>query len=54
MKVPAELLKSLLKVFSMFNIRIWYDRDNLPDALGTNRIKCNKVVGYELDNKTVK
>ena len=42
----------------MLNIRIWYDtynfKENVPDALVNKSTKCDKVVGYELENQTVK
>ena len=51
MKETYYIIQDLLKVFSMFNIRIWYDKDkdkdNVPDNLQIKCTKCNKIVGYE-------
>ena len=38
----------------MLKIRIWYEKDNVPDALLIKCIKGNKVVGYEPDIQTRK
>ena len=50
-------LKSLLKVFSVLNIRIWKDdtifKNNVPDAVGIMRISCGKFIGCLLDNQTI-
>ena len=46
-----EDLKSLLKVFSMFKIRIWYD-----DTLVTKNVQCApfvKTIGFSLDNFSI-
>ena len=54
MKENSGILQSLLKSFSMFNISIQYDKNTVPYSLGIKCIQCNKVVGYELYNQTVK
>ena len=55
---PEDHLKSLLKVFSMFMIRIWYDETmynkNYPYAIGIKCINFGKTIVCLLDNKTVK
>ena len=57
MKYPSDILQLLLELFSMFKIRIWYEMNNFrnkfPYSLRFNCIKCDKVVGYELDNQTI-
>ena len=50
-KESSKILQDVLKVFSMFKTRIWYDKNDLPDSLGINSIKCNIVSSYEYDNK---
>ena len=46
---PEDHLKLLLKLFSMFNIKIIYDEfiDNkdVPEAVGIIFINCGKIVG---------
>ena len=46
---PEEHLKSLLKVFSMFNINIIYDetidKEDVPEAVGIIFINCGKSIG---------
>ena len=54
MKEPSEIIQHLLKLFDMFNIRILYDKYNVPDSLGIKCIYCNKVPVYLLYNKIVK
>ena len=44
----------MLKLFSVFNKRIWYNNNYFPDDLKINCIKCNKVFGYKLYNQTLK
>ena len=52
---PAEYLKSLLKVFSMFKIKIIYDETiynkDVPEAVGIMFINCVKVIGCLLYNQ---
>ena len=49
MKGPADILKPLLKLFSMLKMRIWYDKNTVhkkfPDALGIMYINCGKTIG---------
>ena len=45
-KKPSDIMEHMLKLFSMFNIRICYDKNDVPDSLGINCIIFNKVVGY--------
>ena len=56
-KSPAEHLKSLLKLFSMFKIRIWYDErignEDVPEAVGIMRINCGKIIVFSLDNQII-
>ena len=44
-----EHLQSLLKLFSMLNIRIWYDESivhyDVPDFVGIMFINCLKTIG---------
>ena len=54
MKEPPGVLQYLLNVFYVFIIRIFYDTNNVPDALGINCMRCNKCFGRELYNQTVK
>ena len=57
MRVPANLLQSLLKFFSVFKMRIWYEKNTvhkkIPDTLGIKFINCGKVVVFTLDNLPV-
>ena len=50
---PADTLQSLLKVLSMLNMRIWYEKNNVdknvPDALVIEYINRGKVVGCTLE-----
>ena len=48
MKWPFNILQSMIKVFSMFNISIWDYKENFEDYPGISCIWCNKVDGYEL------
>ena len=47
----------MLKILSLFNIKTWYGsntvRKNVPDDMGIECIKCDKVVGYTLDNQPI-
>ena len=54
---PEEHLKLLLKVFSMFNIKIIYhetiDKKDVPEAVGIMCINCGKLIGCLLDNQNI-
>ena len=56
-KHPEGHLQSLLKVFSMFKIVIWYDEtisiEDVPEAVGIMCIDCGKSIGCSLDNQTM-
>ena len=56
-KHPEEHLKSLLKVFSMFKIRIWYydtiGLEYFPEYVGIICINCGKIIGCSLDNQMI-
>ena len=54
MEKPSGLLKQLLKVLCIFKISIWYDKYNVRYALGIKFINYNKIVGYELEDQTLK
>ena len=49
-KSPADHLKSLLKVFLMFKISIWYNNtittNIVPEAFGIKYINRGKIIGY--------
>ena len=53
----AKPLQSLLKLFSMFNVRIRYNEaivtNNVPDDIGINCINCGKNNGCLLDNQAI-
>ena len=55
MKIPTELLRSVLKVFSMLNMRVCYEKNTInkqvPDTLGIKCINCGKLVGCTLHNQ---
>ena len=50
MNRPAEILHSLLKIFPMLNIRLWYDNrvvhKQVPYAVGTMYINSGKKKGF--------
>ena len=54
MKGTAYILHSLLNDFSMFKVRIWYEKNtvhkNIPDSLGIKYIHCGKTIGCTSDN----
>ena len=55
MNIPADILQYLLKVFSMFKMRIWYNKytvhKNIQDVLGIMCANCDKIIGCSSDNK---
>ena len=56
-KLTADDLESLLKLFSMFKISIWYDDtiglEDVPEAVGIICINSGKRIGCLLENKTM-
>ena len=52
-----EHLKSLLKVFSLFNIRIAYnqiiDNEDVSEAVGIMCINCGEIIGCQLHNQKI-
>ena len=54
---PEDYLKSLLKVFSMFNVRIIYyetiDNEDVPEVVGIMCINCGKSIVFLLDNRKI-
>ena len=54
---PAEHLKLLLKLLSMFKIRIicneTIDNEYFPEAVGIICINCGKSISCSLDNKQI-
>ena len=57
-KIPVESLQSLLKVFSMLKIRIWYDEiiahEYVPDDFRVMCINCGKNIGCSLEKRAQK
>ena len=52
MKDPIiDLIESLLNIFYMFGIRIWYDKNHETDEIGIKCKNCKKFIGYEIQNK---
>ena len=55
---PSEHLKVLLKLFSIFKIKILYDEtidnEDVPEAVRIMYINCRRIIGCLLDNKTIK
>ena len=56
-KMPFDILQSLLKVFSMFKIRIWYDErfvhEDVPDPVEIFYINFGKTIAWLLDNQSI-
>ena len=56
-KIPEDNLQSLLKLFSIFNIRIWYYEsifhEDVLDSVGIICINCGKTVGCLLYNQKI-
>ena len=54
---PPEHLKLLLQLFSMFKIKIIYDKtidnEDVPEGVGIMCINCGKVIVFLLDNKKI-
>ena len=54
---PAENLKKLLNLFSMFKVNIIYDETignkYVPDAAGIMCINCGKRIHCSLDNQKI-
>ena len=54
---PEEHLKFMLKVFSMFKIRVIYYENvhnkYVPEDVGIMSINCVKFIGCLLDNKKI-
>ena len=54
---PADHLKYLLKVFSIFKIKIIYDEnidnEDVPEAVGIMYINYGKSIGCSLDNQKI-
>ena len=54
MKGTAYILHSLLNDFSMFKVRIWYEKNtvhkNIPDYLVIKYINWGKTIGCTSDN----
>ena len=54
---PEDNFKLLLKLFSMFNIRIIYDdtidNEDVPEAVGIMYINCGNIIGGSLENKKI-
>ena len=46
-----KLLQSVLNVFNMFGISIWYDKNNEPYSIGIICKIFYKVIGYQLGKK---
>ena len=53
-KEPSMLIQLFLNVLYMLNISIWYDKGIVEEYLVIECIKCNKIVGYELEYQTLK
>ena len=57
MNIPADILQYLLKILSMFKIRLWYDdsivHEDAPDADRIMYINCGKTVGFSLENQPI-
>ena len=55
---PAEHFQLLLNVFSIFNIRIWYDdtivTENVPDNVWIMCLNCGKTIGCLLHLKKIR
>ena len=53
----AEHFRYLLKLFSMFKIRIIYDEtidnEDVPEAVGIMFFNCGKNIGCLLDNQKI-
>ena len=51
------LIPSLLKVFSMFQLSLFYDKhnqeENVVDAIAIRCINCNKYTGLMIKNTTI-
>ena len=56
-KSPSDHLQSLLKLFSMFKIMIFYDEKighkYFPEYVRIMCVYCGKVIGFLLDNQTI-
>ena len=54
---PDDNLKSLLKVFSIFKLIIWYDKtivqENVPYYVGILCTNFGKTIGCLLENQTI-
>ena len=54
-ETPAGNFQSLLKLFSIFKINIWYDEtiveENVTDTVGIMCINSGKIIGCLLDNQ---
>ena len=57
MNASTDISPSLLIVFSMFKIIIWYEKNNVhknfPDALVIKYINCGEVVGCTLNKRLI-
>ena len=56
-KHPEEHLQSLLKVFSMFKIRILYDEiiglEDVPEYVRIMCITCGKIISGSFENQNI-